>query len=240
MDPRAQISAIHIYFNRASCDMSSGWIYWLAVSQCGFWPLTTKFLVQAHICLKICLKTSLRYEVDVFIVFTELLACQPPFSQTAYRTVGTTITCDYPGNTFKNNDIYVCKEKGSVCEESSRTFIKRQTNASLSVSISDVSLRDQGVYWCAIKRGKYRAAFKRVELQVKGEKHTDRPQHTSHKQQLKRLLEELTCRLFWALCWFSHQRLVDFYMWPISSCLHLHLTESARVDTIWLPTWKRK
>lgn len=123
---------------------------------------------------------DIRYMCLLFIAFTELLACQPPFSQTAYSTVGTTIKCDYPGSTFKY-DIYLCKEKGSVCEELSRTFIQRKTRASLSVTISNVSRRDQGVYWCVIKEGKYRAAFKRVELLVEGEKHTDTPHHRGRR-----------------------------------------------------------
>lgn len=143
----------------------------------------------------------------LFIVFTELPTCQPPFSQTAYRTVGTTITCDYPGKTFKYDGIYLCKEKDSVCEESSWTFIQRQTMASLRVSISSVSWRDQGVYWCAIKEGKYRAAFKRVELQVKGEKHTHRPHHRGRRptnSNWKGFWRNKTCRLFWAPRWFLH------------------------------------
>ncbi|XP_038551885.1 uncharacterized protein LOC119885743 isoform X1 [Micropterus salmoides] len=99
--------------------------------------------------------------------------CQKQFIQTAYRTAKTTITCDHTGNEYK----FFCKEKGSICEDilstksslkSKGTFTLTETNSSFSVSISKVSSRDAGVYWCGVEthEGSYRAALRKIQLEV--------------------------------------------------------------------------
>ncbi|XP_038553635.1 polymeric immunoglobulin receptor-like [Micropterus salmoides] len=100
--------------------------------------------------------------------------CQGKFIQTAYRTAKTTIACDYTGNKHK----FFCKQKGSICEDilstksslkSNGTFTLTETNSSFSVSISNVSSRDAGVYWCGVEthEGSYRAALRKIKLEVK-------------------------------------------------------------------------
>ncbi|XP_038551966.1 CMRF35-like molecule 8 [Micropterus salmoides] len=99
--------------------------------------------------------------------------CQRQFNQTAYRTAKTTIACDYTGNKYK----FFCKQKGSICEDilstksslkSNGTFTLTETNSNFSVSISNVSSHDAGVYWCGVEthEGSYRAALRKIQLKV--------------------------------------------------------------------------
>ncbi|XP_038551880.1 uncharacterized protein LOC119885739 [Micropterus salmoides] len=99
--------------------------------------------------------------------------CQGQFNQTAYRTAKTTITCNYTGKKYK----FFCKENGSICEDisstksslkSNGTFTLTETNSSFSVSISNVSSHDAGVYWCGVEthEGSYRAALRKIQLEV--------------------------------------------------------------------------
>ncbi|XP_026161628.1 polymeric immunoglobulin receptor-like isoform X2 [Mastacembelus armatus] len=103
--------------------------------------------------------------------------CQKPFIQTAYRNAKTTITCDYPGNKYSSSVKFFCKVKGSTCEDilstnssplTNGTFTLTNTNRGFSVSISNVSSQDDGVYWCGLKpkEGSYRAATRRIQLKV--------------------------------------------------------------------------
>ncbi|XP_038554425.1 polymeric immunoglobulin receptor-like, partial [Micropterus salmoides] len=99
--------------------------------------------------------------------------CQKQFIQTAYRTAKTTITCDYTGNKYK----FFCKDNGFICEDilstksclkSKGTFTLTETNSSFSVSISNVSSHDAGVYRCGVEthEGSYRAALTKIQLEV--------------------------------------------------------------------------
>ncbi|XP_038551879.1 polymeric immunoglobulin receptor-like [Micropterus salmoides] len=99
--------------------------------------------------------------------------CQRQFNQTAYRTAKTTITCNYTGNKYK----FFSKENGSICEDilstksslkSNGTFTLTETNSSFSLSISNVSSHDAGVYRCGVEthEGSYRAALRKIQLKV--------------------------------------------------------------------------
>ncbi|XP_042262588.1 polymeric immunoglobulin receptor-like [Thunnus maccoyii] len=103
--------------------------------------------------------------------------CQTPFTQTAYETAKTTITCDYP-NEYSYVK-FICKDNNEICEEilstqssvkSNRTFTLTDTN-SFNVSISNVSSQHAGVYWCGVKsnEGSYRVSLRKIQLQVKSE-----------------------------------------------------------------------
>lgn len=100
-------------------------------------------------------------------IYAEIVACNGVFAQSAYRGVGTTITCNYPGNNLANN-ISLCKDNNPhECKEMSRTSTTIQ--AGLSVAMSQVSLADQGVYWCTFRKNDYQGAYQKVVLSVKGE-----------------------------------------------------------------------
>ncbi|XP_026162472.1 polymeric immunoglobulin receptor-like [Mastacembelus armatus] len=103
--------------------------------------------------------------------------CKRLFNQTAYRNAKTTITCDYPGNKYSSRVKFFCKDKGSTCEDilstkssplTNGTFTLTNTNRGFSVSISNVSSQDDGVYWCGLKpkEGSSRAATRRIQLKV--------------------------------------------------------------------------
>ncbi|XP_038551884.1 uncharacterized protein LOC119885741 isoform X4 [Micropterus salmoides] len=113
-------------------------------------------------------------EIKKLELEVETDGCQGQFIQTAYRTAKTTITCDYTGNKYK----FFCKQNGSICEDisstksslkSNGTFTLTETNSSFSVSISNVSSRDAGVYWCGAEthEGSYRTALRKIQLEVK-------------------------------------------------------------------------
>lgn len=105
--------------------------------------------------------------------------CQTEFNQTAYKAAKTTITCDHTGNKYKSR--FFCRENGSVCEDvvstnsplkSDGRFTLTNTSSSFSVSISDVSSRDAGVYWCGgeSQDGSCQVKFRKIHLKVEGEK----------------------------------------------------------------------
>ncbi|KAM8757058.1 uncharacterized protein AB9X84_010037 [Acanthopagrus schlegelii] len=109
--------------------------------------------------------------------FTEKDGCSGPFNQTAYTTAKTTITCDYPGEKNKSSVQFFCKDNKSTCEEilstkssskSKGKFTLTETSSGFSISISNVSKGDAGVYWCGAKTsdGRCRAALRSIKLKV--------------------------------------------------------------------------
>ncbi|XP_044203731.1 uncharacterized protein LOC122980087 [Thunnus albacares] len=101
--------------------------------------------------------------------------CRTPFTQTAYRTAKTTITCDFPKKYSYVK--FICKDNNEICEEilstqssvkSNGTFTLTDTN-SFNMSISNVSSQHAGVYWCGVKskEGSYRVSLRQIQLQVK-------------------------------------------------------------------------
>ncbi|XP_071351511.1 polymeric immunoglobulin receptor-like isoform X3 [Trachinotus anak] len=94
--------------------------------------------------------------------------CKRPFSQTAYTTAKTTITCDDLKYDDESRVKFFCKEKGGICEEisSNGRFILTNTNSSFNMSISNVSSEDTGVYWCGLKSRGYRTALRKIQLEV--------------------------------------------------------------------------
>ncbi|XP_042261624.1 polymeric immunoglobulin receptor-like isoform X2 [Thunnus maccoyii] len=104
--------------------------------------------------------------------------CQTPFTQTAYETAKTTITCDYP-NEYNSSVKFICKDNNEICEEilstqssvkSNGTFTLTDTNSGFNMSISNVSSQHAGVYWCGVKsnKGNYRVSRRKIQLQVEG------------------------------------------------------------------------
>ncbi|KAM7421873.1 hypothetical protein PAMA_010098 [Pampus argenteus] len=102
--------------------------------------------------------------------------CQEPFTQTAYVTAQTTITCDYP-NKYNSSIKFLCKDNNVSCEEilstqspvkSNGTFTLTDTNRGFNVSVSNVSSQHAGVYWCGVKpnEGSYRASRRKIKLEV--------------------------------------------------------------------------
>ncbi|KAK2861587.1 hypothetical protein Q5P01_001120 [Channa striata] len=92
-------------------------------------------------------------------------------TQTVHTTTKTTMTC---GDTGNRSGIF-CKENGFICEDilsstlkSNGTFSLTDTYSGFSVSISDVSSQDAGVYWCGVKPagGNYRTALRSIKLEV--------------------------------------------------------------------------
>ncbi len=125
--------------------------------------------------LKIML-TYLQFACFTFLSLLTENGCQGDFIQTAYRRAKTTITCDYPGNKYKSNAKFFCKEKDFTCKDIFSTksskklsgrFSLTETKSGFSVSISNVSSHDAGVYWCGEDRGNQRA--EKIQLKVKGE-----------------------------------------------------------------------
>uniref|UniRef100_A0A8P4G698 Immunoglobulin V-set domain-containing protein n=1 Tax=Dicentrarchus labrax TaxID=13489 RepID=A0A8P4G698_DICLA len=117
----------------------------------------------------------------VLIISTPKDGCKEQFNQTAYRTAKTTITCDYPENKQRSSVKFLCRENNFTCEEilstnfsvkSNGTFTLTETNSGFSVSISNVSSHDAGLYWCGVKEGNYRTGLRKIQLKVEGEQHT--------------------------------------------------------------------
>ncbi|XP_067359729.1 polymeric immunoglobulin receptor-like isoform X3 [Channa argus] len=104
--------------------------------------------------------------------------CQTPLPVIVTRTDKVTFTCDMSEYLRQNDRVkFFCKENGFICEDilptnsspkSNRRFTVTDTDRGFSVSISDVSSEDAGVYWCGVKsrQGKYRSAFRQIQLQV--------------------------------------------------------------------------
>ncbi|XP_025763395.1 uncharacterized protein LOC102080165 isoform X1 [Oreochromis niloticus] len=99
--------------------------------------------------------------------------CPKQFNQTAYKKAKTTIRCNHPEN--KSELWFFCKENSSVCNNilsDRRSFL---TNT-YSVSISDVSIEDKGVYWCGVKftENNHHVALTKVKLKVEEIKNVKR------------------------------------------------------------------
>ncbi|XP_051272267.1 polymeric immunoglobulin receptor-like isoform X9 [Dicentrarchus labrax] len=118
---------------------------------------------------------------DEVKVAAETDGCQGQFNQTVYRTAKTTITCDYPENKHRFSDKFLCRENKFTCEEilstsssvkSNRKYNLTETNRGFSVSISNVSSHDAGLYWCGVNEGNYRTGLRKIQLKVEGEQHT--------------------------------------------------------------------
>ncbi|XP_041836858.1 CMRF35-like molecule 8 isoform X2 [Melanotaenia boesemani] len=86
-------------------------------------------------------------------------ACPNPHIQTAYRTAKTTIKCDHKD---MSRAVFFCKEKENcICEDfqttsslkSDKTFTLTETGSGFNLSISNVSSRHAGFYWCGVKEG---------------------------------------------------------------------------------------
>ncbi|XP_062266505.1 uncharacterized protein LOC133972903 [Platichthys flesus] len=101
--------------------------------------------------------------------------CQEPLLQTVKATDETTITCNYPKN---RQGFFFCKENGSDCLDvfpthrtpwSEGRFRLTEIKSGFSVSISDVSSQDGGVYWCGHKSAhrSYSISLRKIELDVK-------------------------------------------------------------------------
>ncbi|XP_067442361.1 polymeric immunoglobulin receptor-like isoform X2 [Thunnus thynnus] len=102
--------------------------------------------------------------------------CRTPFTQTAYETAKTTITCDYPKK-YNSYVKFICKDNNEICEEilstqssvkSNGTFTLTDTN-SFNISISNVNSQHAGVYWCGVKskEGSYRVSRRKIQLKIK-------------------------------------------------------------------------
>ncbi|XP_051272278.1 polymeric immunoglobulin receptor-like isoform X14 [Dicentrarchus labrax] len=114
---------------------------------------------------------------DEVKVAAETDGCQGQFNQTVYRTAKTTITCDYPENKHRFSDKFLCRENKFTCEEilstsssvkSNRKYNLTETNRGFSVSISNVSSHDAGLYWCGVNEGNYRTGLRKIQLKVEG------------------------------------------------------------------------
>ncbi|XP_026205829.1 polymeric immunoglobulin receptor-like isoform X2 [Anabas testudineus] len=99
--------------------------------------------------------------------------CQE-FNQTAYEAAKTTITCNNTAQHVKNRFYFFSKVNSSGYDEMlsnwSNRFTLKDTNSSLILSISNVSSKDAGVYWCGVKskEGNYSKALRKIHLRVKG------------------------------------------------------------------------
>ncbi|KAK2861583.1 hypothetical protein Q5P01_001116 [Channa striata] len=113
-------------------------------------------------------------EVDLENVTFPKDGCQKPLNITMNKTDKTIITC---GNFEHMYGVkFLCKENGFICEDifstkssppSNGSFTLTPANPGFSVSISDVSSEDAGVYWCGVKPdGNYRVTYRKIQLQV--------------------------------------------------------------------------
>ncbi len=116
--------------------------------------------------------------LTLFLSLAKTNGCQPPVLQTAYTSAKTTIRCDYPGDKYKSDAKFLCRENDVTCEDilpinsSLRTngrFSLTETSSGFNVSISNVSSHDAGVYWCGVDRESVRAGLRKIQLEVKGE-----------------------------------------------------------------------
>uniref|UniRef100_A0A8P4KPD1 Immunoglobulin V-set domain-containing protein n=1 Tax=Dicentrarchus labrax TaxID=13489 RepID=A0A8P4KPD1_DICLA len=138
--------------------------------------------------------------------------CQGQFNQTVYRTAKTTITCDYPENKHRFSDKFLCRENKFTCEEilstsssvkSNRKYNLTETNRGFSVSISNVSSHDAGLYWCGVNEGNYRTGLRKIQLKVEGEQHTSdtsRPLNWSLNSSTQTLVDCVLNRSGFILC----------------------------------------
>ena len=122
------------------------------------------------------ISSSMNFRFYSSLLFAVKKNCQE--LQTVNRTGNITISCD-PGEKYESKvQMFFCKESGSICEDilksplkSNRTFTLIETESGFNVSITDVTSQHAGVYWCGVEEeGRYRASFRRIQLEVKGEK----------------------------------------------------------------------
>ncbi|XP_030275733.1 uncharacterized protein LOC115583238 [Sparus aurata] len=122
-------------------------------------------------------KSTCTSDGEELILVVEKDGCPGPFNQTVYTTDETTITCDYPGKKNKSSVKFFCKDNDLICEDilstnssskSNGTFTLTETSSDFSISISNVSKGDAGVYWCGAETsdGRYRAALRSIKLKV--------------------------------------------------------------------------
>ncbi|XP_058488200.1 CMRF35-like molecule 8 [Solea solea] len=100
----------------------------------------------------------------------------PYLLQTTYTMAKTTVSCSYPTQDGKSGQRawFFCKKQESTCEEMTQSSVKSNgkftltaTNAqSFSLSITNVSSQDAGVYWCGFKN-KYYPELSLQKLQLK-------------------------------------------------------------------------
>uniref|UniRef100_A0A8P4K8X7 Immunoglobulin V-set domain-containing protein n=1 Tax=Dicentrarchus labrax TaxID=13489 RepID=A0A8P4K8X7_DICLA len=73
---------------------------------------------------------------------------------------------------------FLCRENNFTCEEilstsssvkSNGTFTLTGTNRGFSVSISNVSSHDAGLYWCGVNKGNYQTGLRKIQLEVEGD-----------------------------------------------------------------------
>ncbi|KAM9758678.1 uncharacterized protein ACNS7B_005590 isoform 2-T2 [Menidia menidia] len=102
--------------------------------------------------------------------------CPKPVIQTAYKLAKTTITCKPPEHSELMEIRFFCKEKNSLCDNvllptsSQRSDSKVNltvTSGGFNLSIRNLSLQHDGLYWCGFKEGQktYRVAL--TQLVVK-------------------------------------------------------------------------
>lgn len=98
-------------------------------------------------------------------------------TQTVRRAAGATVSCEYP-NRSTGQILFFCRENNFTCEEIVGTqspnktngpFTLKRTSRGVDISISRVSSRDNGVYWCAGMGIGVRAAFQKISIQVEDE-----------------------------------------------------------------------
>ncbi|CAK6974478.1 Stabilin-1%2C partial [Scomber scombrus] len=118
------------------------------------------------------------------LVYKLKVGCQKPFTQTAYETDKTTITCDYSKN-YSSFVKFICKDSKIICEEilstqssvkSNGTFTLTDTNSGFNMTISNVNSQHTGDYWCGVKskEGSSRASLRKIKLMIKGIKTFER------------------------------------------------------------------
>ncbi|XP_069025697.1 uncharacterized protein [Embiotoca jacksoni] len=86
------------------------------------------------------------------------------FIQT-YKSAKTTIRCDDYKDKNKSDVKFFCKDKTSTCKNETHWTFLTDASGGFNVSITNVSLKDEGVYWCGIKFNN-EAALKRIKLVV--------------------------------------------------------------------------
>nr|XP_020443435.1 uncharacterized protein LOC109952612 [Monopterus albus] len=105
----------------------------------------------------------------------EEMRCRRPLTQTAYTTAKTTITCNNPANGYRSTAEFFCKEGSSSCgdllsdssSKSNGRFTFTNTGSGFTVSISNVSSQDEGVYWCGVKPDKGSDSTGLTQIQLK-------------------------------------------------------------------------